>query len=249
MTFQTGKYYVCVGDYILDEAQTKRKEHNQFLEYMKMVEINDRRYRGGRTSITRPTSSWDDWDDYEDYYGVYPNIVVVPKFTIGNIYKCTVGGRLLDDSKNQIQISDENVSNFVFLDMRIDQPTKEFIQKVATARGGGVRITVEPSHLMNFSIDAYKTIKDISAFDLWFSVSANGYGFSYRSMTMLEDNFSIRNAVHDIWKKCRVNSKQCYKILCALHGKSSYTDYRKYADSAFIPSFTPWSSDRNNRWY
>ena len=79
MTFQTGRYYVCVGEYILDEAQTKRKEHNQFLDYMKMVEISDRRYRGGRTSITRPTSRW---DDYDDYYGVYPNIVVVPKFTI-----------------------------------------------------------------------------------------------------------------------------------------------------------------------
>jgi len=245
MTFQTGRYYVCVGEYILNEAQAKRKEHNQFLEYMKMVEISDRRYRGGRMSITRPTNSWDDWDPYEDYYSDYSNIVVVPKFTIGKIYKCPVGGRLLDDSQNQIQISDENVSNFVFLDMRIDQPTKEFIQKVATVRGGGVRITVEPSHLMNFSIDAYKTVKDISTFDLWFYVSADGYGFSYRSMAMLENNFSIRNAVYNIWKKCRVHSKQCYKIQCALHGKPNYTDYRKYANSTFIP----WSSGRNNGWY
>ena len=242
MTFQAGKYYVCVGEYILNEAQTKRKEHNQFLEYMKMVEINDRRYRGGRTSITRPTSSW---DDYEDYYGDYSNIVIVPKFTIGKIYKCLIGGRLLDDGQYQIQISDENVNNFVFLDFRIDQTTSEFIKKAMFVRGGGVNITVEPSHLMNFSIDAYKTVKDISVFDLWFSVSANAYGFNYRSMTMLEDNFSIRNAVHDIWKKCRVHSKQCHKIRCALHGKSSYTGYKKYADSTFIP----WSNGRNNGWY
>lgn len=242
MTFQTGKYYVCVGEYILDEAQTKRKERNQFLDYMKMVEISDRRYRGGRTSITRPTSRWDDWDDYEEYYGVYSNMVVVPKFTIGKIYKCIVGGRLLDDSKNQIQISDENVNNFVFLDFRIDQATSEFIKKAMFARGGGVNITVEPSHLMNFNIDAYNAIKDISTFDLWFSVSADVYGFNYRYMTMLEDNFSIRNAVHDIWKKCRVHSKQCCKIRCALHG--SYKGYRKYANTTFIP----WNSSSNG-WY
>ena len=247
MTFQTGKYYVCVGEYILNEAQAKRKEHNQFLEYMKMVEINDNRMRG-RASITRPSHRWDDYDDYDDwddYYGDYYNVITVPKFTIGKIYKCNINGNLIDDAGATIQISDENVNNFVFLDMRIDQPTKEFMQRAMTARGGGVRITVEPSHLMNFNIDAYKTIKDISAFDLWFSVSANGYGFSYRSMAMLEDNFSIRNAVYNIWKKCRVNSKQCYKILCALHGKPSYTGYRKYANSTFIP----WSSGRNNGWY
>ena len=244
MTFQTDKYYVCVGEYILNEAQTKRKERNQFLEYMKMVEISDNRMRG-RASITRPSYRWDDWDDYEEYYGDYYNTVIVPKFTIGKIYKCPIGGRLLDDSRNQIQISDENVSNFVFLDMRIDQPTKEFIQRAMTARGGGVRITVEPSHLMDFNTDAYKVINDISAFDLWFSVSADGIGFNYRSMARLEDNFSIRNAVYDIWKKCRVHSKQCCNIRCALHGKPSYMDYRKYANSTFIP----WSSGRNNGWY
>lgn len=237
MIFQTGKYYVCVGEYILNEDQAKRKERNQFLEYMKMVEISDRRYRGGRMSITRPTNSW---DDYEEYY----NTVIVPKFTIGKIYKCTIGGRLLDDGRYLIQVSDENTSNFVLLDMRIDQPTKEFIQKAMTARGGGVRITVEPSHLMDFNIDAYKTVKDISAFNLWFSVSADGYGFSYRSMAMLEDDFSIRNAVYDIWKKCRVHSKQCDKIRCALHGKPSYIDYRKYRNTTFVP----WNIS-SDEWY
>lgn len=241
MIFQTGKYYVCVGEYILNEDQAKRKERNQFLEYMKMVEISDRRYRGGRMSITRPTNSW---DDYEEYYGDYYNTVIVPKFTIGKIYKCTIGGRLLDDGRYLIQVSDENTSNFVLLDMRIDQPTKEFIQKAMTARGGGVRITVEPSHLMDFNIDAYKTVKDISAFNLWFSVSADGYGFSYRSMAMLEDDFSIRNAVYDIWKKCRVHSKQCDKIRCALHGKPSYIDYRKYRNTTFVP----WNIS-SDEWY
>ena len=217
MTFQTGKYYVCVGEYILNEDQAKRKERNQFLEYMKMVEINDRRYRGGRTSITRPTSSWDDWDDYEEYYGDYYNVVAVPKFTIGKIYKCNINGKLIDDGGATIQISDDNVSNFVFLDMRIDQSTKEFMQRAMTARGGGVRITIEPSHLMDFSIEAYKTLNDISVFQLLFKVSANGYGFNYQSMTIMDDEFSVRNAVYEIWKKCRVHSPQCSKLRRALH--------------------------------
>ncbi len=244
MTFQTGRYYVCVGEYILDEAQAKRKECNQFLDYMKMVEISDRRYRGGRMSITRPTSSWDDFGDYEEYYGDYYNVVVVPKFTIGKIYKCTVGGRLLDDVGNQIQISDENISNFVFLDLRIDQATNEFIKKAMFARGGGVKITIEPSHLMDFSADAYKTIKDISVFQLWFRVTANGYGFNYQSLAMMEDEFSIRKAVYDIWKKCRIYSPQCSKLRDALHPRPAYRKYRN-------TTFTPWSSfaSGNNGWH
>ena len=243
MTFQTGKYYVCVGEYILNEAQAKRKERNQFLEYMKMVEISDNRMRG-RASITRPSRGWNDWDDYEYYYGDYYNTVVVPKFTIGKIYKCPIGGRLLDDSQYQIQISDDNVSNFVFLDMRIDQPTKEFMQRAMTARGGGVKIIVEPSHLMDFNIEAYKTLKDISVFQLWFKVSANGYGFNYQSMTIMDDEFSVRNAVYEIWKKCRVHSPQCSKLRGALHIGSRYRIHSRYG-------FKPLNdySDVISEWY
>ena len=151
---------------------------------------------------------------------------------------------MLDDSQYLIQISDENISNFVLLDMRIDQPTKEFMQRAMAARGGGVRITVEPSHLMDFNIEAYKTLKDISVFQLWFKVSANGYGFNYQSMTIMDGEFSVRNAVYEIWKKCRVHSPQCSKLRGALHIGSRYRIHSRYG-------FKPLNdySDVISEWY
>ena len=225
MTFLAGKYYVCVGDYILDEAQAKRKERNQFLEYMKMDEISDNRMRG-RASITRPSRSWTNHEYFDPY-----DCVTLPKFTIGKIYKCYFGGKLVDDNRNIIEISDDNIENFVYLNFNIDEVTNAFIQKGLSARGGGIRIVVEPSHLMNFDLDAYRTLQDISKFELWFTVSASGCGFNYSSMTMLEDDLSIRNAVYDIWKKCRIHSKQCNNISFVLHGTV------KYPHRTFMHSF------------
>ena len=237
MTFLAGKYYVCVGDYILDETQSKQKERNQFIEIMKAVEYNDRMRSRSGMSITRPSSSWHDYE-YFDHYG---DCVIVPKFTIGKIYKCCFGGRLIDDNRNIIQISDDNIENFVYLNFNIDEVTNAFIQKGLFARGGGIRIVVEPSHLMNFNLDAYRTLQDISKFELWFTVSASGFGFNYSSMTILEDDLSIRNAVYDIWKKCRIHSKQCNKISFILHGPV------KYSHRAFIHSFDSYYNN-GDRW-
>lgn len=236
MTFQTGKYYVCVGNYVLDEAESKQKERNQFIEIMKMVEYNDRTRTRGGISVTRPSSSWANYEYFDPY-----NCVTVPKFTIGKIYKCYFGGNLIDDNRNVIQISDNNIENFVYLNFNIDEVTNAFIQKGLYARGGGIRIVVEPSHLMNFDLDAYRTLQDISKFELWFTVSASGCGFNYSSMTILEDDLSIRNAVYDIWKKCRIHSKQCNKISFILHGPV------KYSHRAFIHSFDSYYNN-GDRW-
>ena len=236
MTFQTGKYYVCVGNYVLDEAESKQKEHNQFIEIMKMVEYNDRTRTRGGISVTRPSSSWANYEYFDPY-----DCVTVPKFTIGKIYKCYFGGRLIDDNRNVIQISNDNIENFVYLNFNIDEVTNAFIQKGLSARGGGIRIVVEPSHLMNFDLDAYRTLQDISKFELWFTVSASGCGFNYSSMTILEDDLSIRNAVYDIWKKCRIHSKQCNKISFILHGPV------KYSHRAFIHSFDSYYNN-GDRW-
>jgi hypothetical protein len=233
MTFLAGKYYVCVGDYILDETQSKQKERNQFIEIMKAVEYNDRMRSRSGMSITRPSSSWHDYE-YFDHYG---DCVIVPKFTIGKIYKCYFGGRLIDDNRNVIQISDDNIENFVYLNFNIDEVTNAFIQKGLFARGGGIRIVVEPSHLMNFDLDAYRTLQDISKFELWFTVSASGFGFNYSSITMLEDDLSIRNAVYNIWKKCRIHSKQCNEISFVLH----------HSHRVFIHSFDSYYNN-GDRW-
>ena len=202
MVFLTGKYYVCVGKYIIQEEE-ERQSTNGFLNTVSYRERN--RYGG----------LYDD-DDYQiDYQIRCPK--ELPHFTVGVTYRCSFSGRLIDDKNNVCNITSENEKNFVLLDFHIDPITNEFIKKVC--RLHSITITVEPCKLIDYDQNVYDRFHDLSMFKLWFKTTLTYYGSTYYSMDLYEDKESIRKACYNIWKKVRVYSKQCKRIINSAHLK------------------------------
>ena len=218
MVFLSNKYYVCVGKYIIGEEE-ERQLPNGFL--------NTISYRD------RNPSSWGAGGlyDYHDYQ--IHCMRERPQFTVGSIYKCPFNGRLMDNRNVACVITSENESNFVLIDFTIDPITEQFIRK-ADDLPIGFRITIEPCKLYNYDQDVYDRFHDLSMFQLWFKTTLTYYGGTYHSMNLYEGKESIRKACYDLWKKVRVHSKQCNKIINSAHLKKQ----RPYE-----PRYTRWGND------
>ena len=224
MTFNTDKYYVCVGEYKLSEEQEQANKQNQFIS---TLQANHRpRYIGGASYNTYSYDYLYDYDEnggelYVTPYPSYNRLTIVPKFTVGKIYQSYFNTSLRDDNGMIITIDDENEKNFVELNFTLSDIVKNEIRKFKERRVS-ILTQIEPVEFINFDKDAYDRLHDLSVFTLWFKVTMTGVGTSYSGIYALVDDNSIQEAFHEIWKRIRCNSRQCNKIKAVLPHPSRY---------------------------
>lgn len=223
MTFNTDKYYVCVGEYKLSEEQEQANKQNQFIN---TLQANHRpRYIGGASYNTYSYDYLHDYDEdaYEMYITPYPSYyrLAIPKFTVGKIYQSYFTASLIDDNGNTITIGAENENKFVELDFTVNDIVKNEIRKFKERRVS-ILTEIEPVEFINFDKDAYDRLHDLSVFTLWFKVTMTGVGTSYSGIYALVDDNSIQKAFHEIWKRIRCNSRLCNKIKAVLPHPSHY---------------------------
>lgn len=215
MVFLIGKYYVCVGKYIFGEEE---KQMNSFLNTISYRDRNSMSWGAARIS-------------YNEYQ--IRRMKVLPHFTVGSVYKCFLSGHLIDDNNNVCNITSENENNFVLLDFHIDQLTEQFIKK-AYSLPISFKITIEPCKLYDYDQDVYDRFHDLSMFKLWFKTTLTYYGGTCYSMDLYDGKESIRKACYDMWKKVRVHSKQCNRIINSAHLKMQ---------KPYQPRYTRWIDD------
>jgi hypothetical protein len=210
MEFKSGKSYFCKKSYG-EDYYNKVNQMNQFLMYTQP------KTRYGGVSY--------DYNMEMAYYG-YGNDEVyktpVPRFTAGSIYRCMLGGSLVDDRGLFISLSQIDPDDFMEIELNLGDSTKEIMSKLGAY---GIGFEVLPEKVIGGELkDGVIENPDLSI--TVFKVRANRVGSFLRggrlsapSIIEMEsfeagDNLSdtIDKAVYNMWKKIRIQSAWCSAI-------------------------------------
>lgn len=193
----TGKYYVCVRDYVLNDRERMTIMSNRFIDALNYE--RGRRYSYGIS--------------YTDYTRGRSN---QPKFHVGNIYRASFSDTLIDDNHNSIKINEENENNFVAVDFVMSNAARHFIAALKTNKPISAVIEVIPTHMVTFPKD-YEDGMDLSNCIMCCSVTSSTYCGTMHSWFTYNGAGSVDKAVYEMWTKIREKSKLCSMLRDAMH--------------------------------
>jgi len=240
MEFESGKSYFCKKNYG-EDYYNKVNQMNQFLMYTQP------RTRYG-------VSTYDyDMDLYYSYGGGYDTVykTPVPKFTAGSIYRCKLGGSLVDDRGLFISMSQIDPNDFAEVELKLSDATKYLMTHLGTF---GISLEIMPAEAVGGELkDGVIENPDLSVTEFKIHVSRVGSfprGGRLSTPPIIEtkvvdagDNLSdtIDKEVYDMWKKIRIQSAWCSAIRRTLNHRLSIEKGKKEVytinSSPYLSSF------------
>lgn len=214
MEFKSGKSYFCKKSYGLDyyNKVNQLNQMNQFLMYTQP-----------KTRYGVNTYDYD-MDMYYIYGGGYDTVykTPVPKFTAGSIYRCRLGGSLIDDRGLLISMSQIDPNDFAEVELKLSDGTKCLMTHLGTF---GISLEVMPQEVVGGELkDGMIDNPDLSVTEFKIHVSRVGSflrGGRLSNPPILEtdlveagDNLSeaMDKAIYKMWKKIRIKSAWCDAI-------------------------------------